>query len=526
MEFKRFGIMLDCSRNAVMKVEQIKKFIDYMVMLGYNALELYTEDTFCIIDEPYFGHLRGRYSANELKEIDFYAKSKGVELIPCIQTLAHYHTLLKNHEYADIADMGDVLLVDEPKTYQLIDKIFKTMAECFTSREINIGMDEARFLGLGKHLKIHGYQRAGDIFLRHLTKIVEIADKYGFNAHMWYDMLFKTLSETGDQYCENFVASDSVKDKLPKNVELAYWDYYSSNKSRYDNLIKGCKSFDKPVWFFGGCWSWCGFAPQWEKTIQNMLPAVQSAIENKIDNFFVCLWGDGGKECSFFANLPLLHTIMQYSKGIFDEKTIAKSFEYFTKLNYYDFKQISNLDGKKQGVELYTSSMHLYNDPLLGINDYYVLQNGAVDYKGLQKELEFGSTRAGEFSYIFDLCASLANVLEIKYDFGVRLTKCYLKREKSLLTPFIAECDLLVLKIEDFYQKFKTLWYKENKPFGFEVHTLQIGGLIQRIKDCKMRILDYISENIDCIEELEQERLPFHEYDGTYFGLTSAGRQY
>ena len=54
-KYRYFGAMLDCSRNAVMKPEAVKKFIDCLAKLGYNALELYTEDTFRPEGEPYFG---------------------------------------------------------------------------------------------------------------------------------------------------------------------------------------------------------------------------------------------------------------------------------------------------------------------------------------------------------------------------------------------------------------------------------------------------------------------------------------
>lgn len=33
-EYKHFGVMLDCSRNAVMKPSEIKKFIDVLVKWG------------------------------------------------------------------------------------------------------------------------------------------------------------------------------------------------------------------------------------------------------------------------------------------------------------------------------------------------------------------------------------------------------------------------------------------------------------------------------------------------------------
>ena len=88
MEFEKIGLMLDCSRNAVPRIETLKALIDLLAKMGYNRLELYTEDTYEIKGRPYFGYLRGRYSGAEIKEIDAYAAAKGIELTPCIQVLA------------------------------------------------------------------------------------------------------------------------------------------------------------------------------------------------------------------------------------------------------------------------------------------------------------------------------------------------------------------------------------------------------------------------------------------------------
>ncbi len=56
---KRFGVMLDSSRNAVMKPEQVKKFIKTLAGFGYNMLQLYPEDTYEVENEPYFWYMRG-----------------------------------------------------------------------------------------------------------------------------------------------------------------------------------------------------------------------------------------------------------------------------------------------------------------------------------------------------------------------------------------------------------------------------------------------------------------------------------
>ncbi len=63
MNEKNFGVMLDMSRNAVMKPEQVKKFAKTIRSFGYNMIELYTEDTYEVEGEPYFGYMRGRYTA-------------------------------------------------------------------------------------------------------------------------------------------------------------------------------------------------------------------------------------------------------------------------------------------------------------------------------------------------------------------------------------------------------------------------------------------------------------------------------
>ena len=86
MRLKRFCSMIDCSRNAVLNIENLKKWIDVCAEMGYNSVMIYTEDTYEIDGHPYFGYARGRYTKAELKEIDAYAVARGIEMIPFIQS--------------------------------------------------------------------------------------------------------------------------------------------------------------------------------------------------------------------------------------------------------------------------------------------------------------------------------------------------------------------------------------------------------------------------------------------------------
>ena len=111
-----FGVMLDMSRSGIMKVSEVKKYASIIQKMGYNMLQLYMEDVYEVDNEPYFGYLRGKYSKKELKEIVSYCNEIGMEVVPCIQTLAHLENVLRWKPYRDIIDFGNILLVGEEKT--------------------------------------------------------------------------------------------------------------------------------------------------------------------------------------------------------------------------------------------------------------------------------------------------------------------------------------------------------------------------------------------------------------------------
>ena len=67
--YEILGAMPDASRNAVPTVETLKKYFRVLALEGYNAVMLYTEDTYELDGYPYFGHLRGRYTHEELREL-------------------------------------------------------------------------------------------------------------------------------------------------------------------------------------------------------------------------------------------------------------------------------------------------------------------------------------------------------------------------------------------------------------------------------------------------------------------------
>ena len=499
------GLMVDCSRNAVMNPTALKRFVKVISTLGYDTLMLYTEDTYEVNGEPYFGHQRGRYSKAELKEADAFCRENGIELIPCIQTLAHLNAMFKwVNRYGAINDTADILLADDDRTYELIDKIFATLSECFTTRKIHIGMDEAYMVGLGKYRDKHGDTDRFEIINRHLHKVCDMADKYGFKPMIWSDMFCKLAVSSSDYYSTADLEAIRKKANLPENLTLVYWDYYSTDYNRYSNMIEKNKAFGRPIAFAGGAWTWKGFAPDNQFSFDTTLPAIGACREEGINDIFITMWGDNGGECSRFAVLPALCYTAELLKGNENMSDAKARLKTVTGMEFDDFMLLDRLDNPTERLNYNASKYLLYSDPFMGVYDSRVTEGVNGYYKELYKKLS-AVQAMDDYKPMFDSAAALADVLSVKAELGVKTRAAYLAGDNKTLKD-IAENDYTAAidKLKAFYIAFRRLWLYENKPHGFDVQDIRLGGLIMRLESCRERILSYCEDKSNTIPELSE----------------------
>ena len=101
--FKTCGAMFDGSQaNSLMNIQSCKKMLIILAGMGFNMMMLYCEDCYTIDGEPYWGNMRPRYSKEDFRELDDFAYSLGIEMIPCIQTLGHLTQAIKKHLGASV----------------------------------------------------------------------------------------------------------------------------------------------------------------------------------------------------------------------------------------------------------------------------------------------------------------------------------------------------------------------------------------------------------------------------------------
>ncbi|GGP10018.1 family 20 glycosylhydrolase [Oceanobacillus neutriphilus] len=513
MQFSSVGPMFDLSRNMTMKLSTLKDFIRKLAVMGHNAAMLYMEDTYEVEGEPYFGYMRGRYSEKELRELDDYANQFGIELIPCIQTLAHLEEFLKWDAAYKYKDTRGALLLESDDTYDLLDRMIAAATKPFRSNRIHIGMDEAEEVGRGRYLNINGFKNRFDLMKAHLDKIVEITDKYHLHAIMWSDMFLKLASETGDSYDKTTDLPEYIVNQLPDNVQYMYWQYAQADKEHYGRMLQQLKRFGSTPAFAGGMWVWNTFAPNYQISLAASEPALNVCKQEGIEDVFVTLWGDDGYENNVFN---ALYGLQYYAEHAYhpeiDTNHVKERALFCTGIDPEALLALNKMDqppGVDEGNTLQTnpSKFLLWQDVLLGLFDKHVEKNDAgAFYEQLAEEIrQYNQQTPGGF---FDVPEKLCRVLAKKGNLGVELKAAYDAADREKLQ------DIAGRAIPEVIERVKTLqaahrkqWLSLNKPFGWEVIDIRYGGLLQRLDTACVRIDEYLKGDVDEIDELEQERL-------------------
>lgn len=504
--FRSLGLMLDVARNAVLNIETIKSYIRILALLGYNYLELYVEDVMEVESEPLFGYMRGKYSIQDLKEIDDYANQFGIELIPCIQTLAHLDGLFRHSHYRKINDIDDILLVGHHDVYTLIEHMLISTRKAFRSNKINIGMDEAWKLGLGKYLNHNGYQNRFDIMKKHLDEVLSLCKKYNYQPSMWADMFFHLTTGSYHQGSTDF--DPSITSQIPKDIKLIYWDYYQKTYEAYDDKFKSMKQLSSNIAFAGGAWKWIGFSSHNHFSEQSMSKAIEAAKDHQISDFLLTAWGDNGAEASCFSILPTLI----YIKELAYNHTISK-----INLDQYSILLTNYLYDEMKAIDLANILYHhhdykvtnpakylLYEDVLIShlmIKPNMKFKKIYQDHKEVLRKLIF---RDSHLNYLFKSQYHLLDVLSYKSTLSIETYEAYLSKDQNQIQQVIDHIKQTIIKIELFYEVFKKQWMIENKSLGFEIQTYRIGGLIKRMEEVLEVMTSFYEGKINQILELDE----------------------
>ncbi|HPY89564.1 MAG TPA: family 20 glycosylhydrolase [Lentisphaeria bacterium] len=518
--FETFGFLFDCTRGNVVTVDAFKRWLRRLALMGYNVGMIYVKDAYQLPGEPFFGLMRGAYSQDEIRAIDAYAQKLGIEIMASIQALGHVEPIMQYWAYHKVKDTSSTLLVDEPATYVLLEKMIGFWSEALDSRRIHLGMDETHDLGRGRFMDLNGYEPPISIYNRHLAKVCEICDRMGLKPIIWADMFFRFANKTQSYYDTSVEVAAEVRKMIPPQVQLSYWDYYHRDKETYATMLTKTRNLnDSRPFMASGVWTWSTLWTDYEQTAATVKPCIDACREVGADELIFTLWGDDGGHCDIDSALAGLAMAADYAykpDGGADGLELRRLYQAVCGTAYDRQLTVGSMiltTYKEDGTVLrkIKEKTTLWDDPLMGMG-YYGLDKASpgiweevlTHYRGILAEIDDhrDDNAAGDIGH----ACLLLELLIAKIEFRRNLLAAYQSRDREALSHLASGgVDNVITRFCAFGDSFRRRWFLSYKSYGLELFQIRMGAQIERFRETSRRIEELLAGKVEAIDELDYD---------------------
>jgi hexosaminidase len=277
-DFLARGIMLDISRGKVPTKKTLEELVDFCSRLRLNALMLYVEHTFDFRRHPEIGKGASPLDADTLLALDGYAADRGVELIPCLQSLGHMERILAIGRYAGLAESDRLwsLSPSNPETYALLEDLYDEFLPLFGSRRFNANCDEPFDLGRGQSARRSPRKSPGRLFADHVQRLHQLSSRHDKQLMVWADFAHRHPDELS---------------RIDQSVVLIDWWYEESfDADRLGKLRR--KGFE--VWASPGTSTWNCLFPRVANSMGNIARWSAAGRKHGATGLLNTDWGDFG----------------------------------------------------------------------------------------------------------------------------------------------------------------------------------------------------------------------------------------
>ncbi|MGB6853722.1 MAG: glycoside hydrolase family 20 zincin-like fold domain-containing protein, partial [Thermoanaerobaculia bacterium] len=284
------GVMLDVSRNKVPTMETLFGLVDLLAGWKINQLQLYTEHTFA-----YSGHERvwqgaDPFTAQEIRELDRFCRERFIELVPNQNSLGHFHRWLVHDPYRELAECPQgvehpfsdqrepfSLCAVDPKSLVLLEDLYDQLLPSFSSRLLNVGLDETFDLGLGRSAPACNEKGKGRVYLEYLQAIHRLLAARGTRMQFWGDIILE---------------HPELIPELPRDAIPLLWGYEAGHPFAEQSRRFAASGLDYYV--CPGTSSWNSLGGRAENALLNLGHAAVAGSQADAAGYLVTDWGDFG----------------------------------------------------------------------------------------------------------------------------------------------------------------------------------------------------------------------------------------
>jgi hypothetical protein len=412
--------------------------------------------------------------------------------------------ILQHETYATMQDNGSVISLKHKGVRKFLLKLIKEATAPYKTNLIHLGLDETWGLGRGKAFEINKPIDPRKMYLEHLQFLGKECQEMNLEPMMWGDIVVGHSHEA---------AMDGKQKKaLPKNMEMVFWDYYADDPKVYDSRIKEFRKMGFEPLCSPGSWNWGTMWPSYQTTKRTMPVFTSVAKKLGVQRMLVTAWGDDGQEAPLNANWPSLAYFGE--EAYVKVSKLANAQKRMQAICGIDFNVLADIDridylpGKeKEGGRL--SKSFLWEDPMLAKMSHRLGKKRLSPYyKKIADKIKKDSKGVpADFKDLLHYAWALSNFIFHKVDLFNETRSAYLKKDKKKLREILKSLTTITKALKTLHQARKKVWFKEFKPFGWEVIDGRFGWQTARLQTLKERLKAYCKGDIKQIEEFDETPL-------------------
>jgi hypothetical protein len=197
------GLSDDMSRGQVSTEKNIKKIIQFLAKYKMNWYQPYMEDIIHFKNFPEIGKNRGRFTKQEVEELQNYAQKYHVDFVPDLETLAHQGNMLHLKPFRKYAEYPGATAFDTQSkaAVNFVKKLIGDILPWFDSKYFHIGGDESFDVGRGASKAAVNLNGLATVQANYYRKIYDFVHSHGKKVIMYGDMVLRhpaTLAQLPD----------------------------------------------------------------------------------------------------------------------------------------------------------------------------------------------------------------------------------------------------------------------------------------------------------------------------------------
>lgn len=272
----------DISRGPIPTMRQLKNEIKLLSSYKLNYFTLYTEHVFKYKTHPAIALEEG-ITANDIQELQQFAKLYHVQLIANQQSFGHLEKILANPAYAYLGEKNHILSPNQSASYQMLNDFYTEQNACYDGKYFMINCDETFGLGSEQNKRMADSLGMAGLYAYHINKIYSLLKPSGKQILMWSDIIAN--------YPE-------IKNKIPKDIILIPWAYHDAKS--FEDMLKPISEAGFNFWVAPGINNWLNVFPNQNIAQNNCYNLIRDGYQLGASGVLNTSWDDDGY--SLFEN--------------------------------------------------------------------------------------------------------------------------------------------------------------------------------------------------------------------------------